>query len=44
VLFTQSLRVNPKLDQYLKQFDLAIHYDNNVSQFARFQKDRIQEL
>lgn len=44
VLLTQSLRVNPKINQYFKQFDLIIHYDNNVSQFARFQQDRIQEL
>jgi hypothetical protein len=43
-LLTQSQRVNTKLAQYIEKFDLVMHYDKDVSQFARFQRDRIQEL
>ena len=43
-LLTQSQRVNTKLSQYIEKFDLVMHYDKDVSQFARFQRDRIQEL
>jgi len=43
-LLLSSIRSGPKNQAYLNQTDLVIHYDENMSQFMRFQKEGIQEL
>lgn len=44
IMLLESTRVNHRVDLWLDQFDLVIHYDNNVSQMMRFQKQGIQEI
>lgn len=43
-LYTNSIRPTQRIGMYLNSIDLTIHYDENVSQFMRFQKDGIEEL
>ena len=44
IMLLESTRVNHKVDLWLNEYDLVIHYDNNISQMMRFQKQGIQEI
>lgn len=43
-LLMSSVRSNSLVSAFISQSDLSLHYDKEVSQFMRFQKEGIQEL
>ena len=43
VLLMNSIRLNAKMETYINQCDLVIHYDTDMSQFARF-RSGLEEL
>jgi hypothetical protein len=44
MLMLESYRLNMKMSHYADEYDLIIHYDSNISQFMRFEKNKIQEI
>jgi hypothetical protein len=44
VMLLESRRTSMKLNAWLNEFDLVIHYDENISQFMRFQRDELTEV
>ena len=43
-ILLNSLRFNLKIDAWLTEFDLIVHHDENISQFARYRRDAITEV
>ena len=44
LLLLESLRATSKVQAWIDEFDLVIHYDDYMSQFNRFTKQRITEI
>ena len=44
VMLLESRRTGIKLNAWLSEFDLVIHYDENISQFMRFQREKMTEV
>lgn len=43
-LLMQSQRLHSKIQYWLEEFDLVLHYDSDVSQYMNFESQRIERL
>jgi len=44
IMLLESRRTGTKINAWLNEFDLVIHYDENISQFMRFQRETLTEV
>lgn len=44
ILLLESRRIGFKMQPWIDTFDLVMHYDTNISQFMRFQREKLTEV